>query len=180
MDKIYLISEDYVKTNVSIDENLYTKYLNVAIREAQDMRLEPVLGTALYRAILDKVSDGSIVDDNVYKGLLDNYIQPFLLYATMERIIPLIANKIANSGVVVTDDEKNSNVVKNERDSLVKYYTSTADYYCERLQDFLYHNSNAFPELFVRDDGKYSNIDSASSCGIWLGGERGRIRRYCR
>ena len=56
------------------------------------------------------------------------------------------------------------------------YYQGKADACCVTLQQWLLDNRDAFPEL---DDCSCrairANLRSAASCGIWLGGVRGRM-----
>ena len=176
MTNILLISEDYVKSNSNIDDNLWGKMLSPAIREAQEMGLQAIIGGKLYQTILDMVADGSIRnDDNFdYKYILDKHIQPYLLYKVMVNVIPIIGTKLSNMGVVVTDDEKTTNVSKSERDSLMSYYTTRADFYVQRLQEYLVHNRMLYPELQDSDCEKMrANQNSSATCPIWLGGARG-------
>ena len=42
MTTILLISEDYVKTNSGLDNNVYGKFLMPAIKEAQEMGLQTI------------------------------------------------------------------------------------------------------------------------------------------
>lgn len=176
MTNILLISEDYVKSNSNIDDNLWGKMLIPAIREAQEMGLQAIIGGNLYQAILDKVADGSIQnEDNFdYKYILDKHIQPYLLYKVMVNVIPVIGTKLSNMGVMTTDDEKATNVAKSERDNLMTYYQYRADFYAQRLQEYLCHNSMIYPELNDCDCEKMkANLKSSASCPIWLGGARG-------
>lgn len=176
MIDVLLISEDYVKSNSNVDDNLWGKFLLPAIREAQEMGLQGIIGGNLYEAILGKVADGSIQnEDNYdYKYILDKHIQPYLLYQVMVNVIPVIGTKISNMGLMTTDDEKARNVPKNERDSLETYYQYRADFYVRRLQEYLCKNSLLYPELNACDcDRMKANLTSSATCPIWLGGARG-------
>lgn len=176
MTNILLISEDYVKSNSNVDDNLWGKFLLPAIREAQEMGLQSIIGGNLYNAICGMVADGSILEeDNLdYKHLLDKHIQPYLLYQVMTDVIPLIGTKISNLGLMKTDDEKSYNVSKTERDDLATYYQYRADFYTKRMQEYLCKNSTLYPELNECDCAKMSaNLYSSTSCNIWLGGARG-------
>lgn len=175
MTNILLISEDYVKSNSNIDDNLWGKFLLPAIREAQEIGLQGIIGGNLYECILGMVADGGIgMDENFdYKYLLDKHIQPYLLYRVMADVIPLIGTKISNLGLLRTDDEKSVNITKQERDSLIKYYEQRADFYCKRMQEYLSKNSMLYPELTDCDcDKMKTNLYSSASCDIWLGGTR--------
>lgn len=178
MVNILLISEDFIKTNSSIDDNLWGKNLLPAIREAQDMGLQSIIGSCLYKRLLQMVADGSIMDEeNVpYKALLDDYIQSYLLYQVQVNVLPIISVKLANIGTVHSNDEYVSNLSNGERDLVSHHYQDKADFYCKRLQDYLKGNKKIYPELDCgcECDGEMKpNLQSHSSCPIWLGGIRG-------
>lgn len=175
MTNVLLISEDYIKSNSGLDDNVYGKYLLPAIREAQDMGLQTIIGGNLYDYILNAVEDNSIQNsaNSNYKNLIDAYIQPYLLYKTIANAIGIASTKIANLGAMKSDDEKSYNVSKEERDYLINQYTYKADFYCELLQKYLCKNRSYFPQLSDCDcDRMKSNLYSSTSCSIWLGGER--------
>lgn len=177
MTNILLISEDYIKTNSGLNDNVWGSYLTPAIREAQDIKLQTILGTCLYNKIMECVKNGSIkeVDFVAYKDLLDNYIQVYLMYQTISDLVPIIGVKLTNLGVVVSNDEHLSNLSQTDRDRVQTYYEQRADFYGRRLQEFLLNNSTAFKELDECACKQIkANLSSAASTGLWLGGERGR------
>ena len=177
MNRILLISENYVKTNSNLNENVWGEYLTPAIREAQDIGLQQIIGSCLYNSILSKVADGSITatTETAYKTLLDDYIQPYLMYQVITDLVPIIGVKMANIGVVISNDEHVTNLSENERNRIATYYQYRADFYCSRLQKFLLTNKVLFKEL---DECTCKNLkatlDSAASTGLWIGGVRGR------
>ena len=170
MKKVLLISEDYVKTNSNISDNLWGKFLTPAIREAQEISLAKIIGKDMLADILSQVEKGTIADEKnkENKMLLDEYIRPYLLYQVLANVIPVIGTKLSNMGNMTTDDEKAYNISSAERDRLEKYYQSRADYYCGELQDYLCDNSSDYPEM------NENNLHSSASTGLWLGGLRGR------
>lgn len=169
MTNILLIGEDYIKENTSVDDNVYGKYLLPAIREAQEMGLQSVIGGSLYTAILDMVAEGRV--NEPYTSLIEGYIQPYLAYQTVVVLIPILGTKIANLGLISTDDEKAVNVSKSERDRLKDYYQFRADFYCKRMQDHLCKNYSMYPELKDCDcETMKANLKSSATCPVWLGG----------
>lgn len=177
MNNTLLISEAYIKTNSGLDENVYGKFLLPAIREAQDINLQSIIGTSLLEKICELVKTGEIQsDDNFeYKYLLDRHIQPYLLYITISNIIPLIGSKIANLGVLISNDERMQNLSKNDKDSLKDYYALRSDHYARRLQSYLCKNYILFPELKECDcQNMQANLKSAATCPIWVGGAKGK------
>ena len=175
---VLLISEDYIKSTTNISDNIAGDYLLPSIKLAQDINLESTIGTQLLEKIQELIynNDISNEDNEMYKLLLDKYIQPYLAYATIQHIVPTVAYKLVNQGIVRTDDEKSYNVTSNEVDKLSDLYNHLANTYKKRLQLFLIANYNEFPELLnwksladIR-----ANLYSAAGCNVNLGGPRGK------
>lgn len=175
MNNIFLISEDYIKSNSNLDNNLSGKYLQTAIKLSQDIELQSVIGTKLLEKIQQLVIDG-FPENSRYKELLDDYIQPFLLYNVLSEVTIQISFKLSNFGVMRTDDEKDLATDLNNVNLIKKYYRDKADFFKKRLQDWIITHYNDFPELYTYKplEDMYPNLYSASSCGIWLGGIRSK------
>lgn len=145
MKDIFLISEKTLKVKSYINDNVDTCYINPAIRTAQDMGLQPLIGTNLYRALLDKVENNSITGD--YKILMDDYITPYLINRVMMEIQIPLAYKMRNSGVVQSNNENETNTYFKDAKTLSTYYEQRADFYGLQLVGFLKDNSSKFPEF---------------------------------
>ena len=175
---VLLISEDFIKSTTNISDNVSSDYLLPAIKLAQDIELEETIGTHLLQKLQVLVFDNNIgnEDNAMYKLLLDKYILPYLAYATIHHLAPTVAYKIANQGVVRTEDEKSYNITSNEVDKTSEHYKHLANVYKKRLQLFLIANYDEFPELMkwrsladIR-----ANLYSAAGCNLNLGGARGK------
>lgn len=173
MTNILLIGEDFVKTHSGLNENVWGAYLAPAIRDAQDIKLQSILGSNLYKTILQMVDVEMVTDQ--YLTLLEDYIQIYLMYQTLSDLVPIIGVKLSNLGVVVSNDEHITNLSQSERELVQNSFMYKADFYAKRMQEYLLENRNLFPEL---DDCTCntikSNLDSSASTGLWLGGMRGR------
>lgn len=175
MGNILLISEDYIKSNAIIDNNLDGKYLFPAIKSAQDIELMQIMGENLVKALKDMVEDGSIEENEDYRYLLDEYVQPYLLYETLSKVVIPVSYKIANAGVVNVSDDKVFNAEFKTLALLKEYYNNEANVYKQRLQQYLCKNRSLYPELEGCDCSSVkAQLYSSSSCGIWLGGKRGK------
>ena len=175
MERIYLISESYIKKYSNLDDNVWGEYLTPAIWEAQEMGLQSIIGTSLYSDILDKVSSG---DKTTYKELIENYIQSYLMYKVISNLVPIIGVKLANLGTVISNDEHVQNLTKAERGNLQQYYQQRADFYCRRLQEYLINNKDNYEALDECSCASIkANLRSAASTGLFLGGARGRMRK---
>lgn len=169
--EILLISEKKIKSELALDENIYGKYLLPSIKQAQAISLQTILGTTLLNKIYQLIETQEINRAVDYKILLDEYIQDFLIYETMTYLIPIVAVKIDNIGVVINQDEKVTNISKNEIDYLIEQYKYKADFFKKNLQVFLCKNHGKYPELSNNEEGIIKpNLQDTESCSIFLGG----------
>lgn len=174
---ILLTSEDYIKTNSNLNDNFWGKNLLPAMREAQDIALQQIIGTCLYNKLMDLVDTGDIVlpEYEYYKQLLDDKIQLFLVYQTIVCAIPASSPKLSNFGTSISNDEHLIGLSKNDVELIGNYYQDKADFYCKRIQNWLKSNREQFPELDCACDGDIKpNLNSAAGSSIFLGGIRGR------
>lgn len=172
-----LTSEKYIKENFNISDNVAGKFIGPSIREAQREWLRGILGSCLYDTLCGMVADQTIKDETnaAYKALLDE-AQLGLGYATIVELCPKVNYKIGNFGVAQSSDENLRPVGADELSRQVFYYQSKADAAAFDLQGWLLERRAAYPELRECDCARIkSNLYSAASCGLWLGGPRGRI-----
>lgn len=176
MAAILLTSEKFVKSVTSINDNLAGKFLQPSMREAQDIGLRGIVGDALLAKLKSLVADGSInaPANATYKALADQ-AQYYLAYTTVVELLEKVSYKVTNFGVVKTGDEK-AEVASAEEIARNKYYwQSKADACCLDLQNWLLENRSSLPELTENTCYRIkTNLHSAASCGIFLGGARGK------
>ena len=176
MAEILLTSENFVKSVTSISDNLAGTYLRPSIREAQDIGLRGILGDTLLEKVKALVGAGTIgeADNAIYKALLDR-AQYYLAYLAVVEVAAKVSLKIVNAGVQKTADENLQAASADEIANMRYYYQSKADHCCVELQNWLLENRDALPELDEGDAHRIkSNLYSAATCGVWLGGPRGK------
>lgn len=189
MKEILLTSEEKVKGLTAISDNIEGKYLLPAIREAQDIYLQEIIGQPLLNALKQYVEHGTSGAFNnsfnssfrnggnenpAYKLLLEK-LQYYLAYKAVAELIPKVSFKVTNMGSVKTSDDNVQNAGLNEIILQRDYYISRADYYCLMLQNFLLENKNNYPALTeCKINQIRATLKSAASCGIFLGGARGK------
>lgn len=175
MAEILLTSEAFVKSVTNVSDNLAGKYILPSIREAQEQGLKSILGDCLISKVKHLFNTDSL--DGIYKELVD-HCQYYLAYAAIVEVTNKVSFKIGNFGVAKSTDE---NLQVASYDEIVKmqyYYQTKVDAYCLELQQWLLQNRGSIPELTESQCRKLSsNLHSAASCGIFLGGGRGKIRR---
>lgn len=169
MTNTLLISEKYVKTQSNIQDNVWGDFLTPAIREAQDIELQPIIGRPLYKKILKEVEEKNV--EERFKTLIEDWIQPYLLYQTIVSLIPIIGTKLGNIGTVISNDEHVQNISSSERENLEYRYRYLADHYKSELQKYLLANKDLYPEL-TSTCLKNLNLKSSNSLPLWTGGVR--------
>ena len=189
--EILLTSSAFVKAVSNLSDNVASKYLMPSIREAQEIKLKGILGHALlekcktlvkyneFRASfnLDFNNDfeWSFGGNENYRKLIDE-CQYFLAYSAIVEVIYKISFKLANMGVVKSQDQGMQPPTKAEIDNQRAYYQGKADACAYDLQAYLYENRALYPELTKNDLHRIqSNLYSAATCGIFLGGARGKV-----
>lgn len=179
MAEILLSSEAFIKEVSSASDNLSGKYILPSLREAQEIGLKGILGDCLLERLKTLVRGGDIdtLDNAAYKRLLD-HCQYYLAYRTLVEVTNKISYKLANFGVAKTQDENLQVATQDEIAKMQYYYQSKADACCYDLQTFLLENRADYPELTDCACRRIqANLHSAASCGLFLGGARGRIKR---
>lgn len=175
MAEVLLTSESFVKSVTSISDNVFGNYLLPSIREAQETSLRGVLGDSLTDRLKEVVSSPE-TSEKKYLDLIDK-LQYFLAYSTIVKLIPKVQFKIGNAGVVKTTDENIQTATSGEIEKMIFSYQSQADSECRKLQRWLLNNYSDYPELSENDCRSIkANLTSAASCGLWLGGARGKRR----
>ena len=177
MAEVLLTSEKYIKANCEISDNVSGKFLESAIAEAQDLKLTPILGEALVAKLKELVANGTIsqAGNAAYKLLLDKYVQKFLMWTVKVDIAHTTSYKLSNFGVTKTSDENIQVASKDEIIADQDYSQAKADAYCNHMQNYLLDNRALYPELTEnRLHQIRANLYSAASCGVFLGGARGK------
>ena len=163
------------KSVTNVSDNLAGKYILPSIREAQEQGLKSILGDCLLSKVKHLFNTDSL--EGIYKELVD-HCQYYLAYAAIVEVTNKVSFKIGNFGVAKSTDE---NLQVASYDEIVKmqyYYQTKVDAYCLELQQWLLQNRESIPELTECQCRRLSsNLHSAASCGIFLGGGRGKIRR---
>ena len=178
MAEIILTSEKFVKSVTSVSDNIAGKYILPSLREAQEQGLKGILGDALLAKLKGLVANKEIdMESNAaYKILLDR-CQYYLAYAAIVEVTNKVSYKIGNFGVAKSADENLQVASQDEIGKMQYYYQSKADAHCLDLQNFLLQNRSDYPELTENCCHTIeSNLHSAASCGIFLGGARGKRR----
>ena len=106
MEKILLVSANFIKNVTNIDDNMPGKLIEPAIYEAQVEGLRTVLGDALVDRLEELVRTDEIDQEGyeMYKALLTK-CQYYLTYTVMANICMLTAVKVSPAVMEQVSDE---------------------------------------------------------------------------
>ena len=142
---VLLISEDKLKSNTPINENVDTQELRFSIQQAQQIFIQESLGTNLYEYILGLVSTGDIelIGKIHYKELLNNFIQPTLISYSYYLALDNFYLKFVNVGLQQMRSEQGSPVGIKD---LMYSINSMEDKIVNLLRRHLVFNNSLYPQ----------------------------------
>ena len=144
MNQVLLISEKTVKENSLVSNNVDGKYIQNAIRTAQDISLQPIIGQKLFERLCKGVSEDNLTE--LETELISTYIQPVLLNAVMSDLVLQLTYKFRNMGTVQTTDQNLILPSLKDLQYIREDYTMKAEFYMNRLSDYLQANCTKFAQ----------------------------------
>jgi hypothetical protein len=148
MAYVLFISEEKLKDSTAINLNVDPNLLLPYVRQAQKLYVEPKLGTKLTQKLKDLITAGTIgnVANAAYKTLLDDYIGDMLPNWAFYHAVPFLRFKIENGNIYSKTSETGNALSTEESQSLREEVSNTAQYYTERLIEYITNNTSLFPE----------------------------------
>jgi len=146
MTSTFIISEAKLREFTDVNDNLDTAFIKNAVREAQDIHLQRIIGTVLYNKLLSDIDADSLA--GAYKTLVDDYVQDFLLYAAYYECLLAIYVRPRNNGLLSSTGGENSESVTRDLYEVKRQSVENKmQYYAERLVNYIIEKQNSLPEL---------------------------------
>jgi hypothetical protein len=152
MTEVFFISEEYLKTNTAINENVDSGELRFCILTSQNINIQETLGQPLFEEIQLQVSGNTLTPDNRY--LLDKYIVPATTQWAYYHGLDNFFVKWVNVGLVQNRNEQGSNIDIRTFKYLKDNARSTAEFYDTNMRRWLCAKSNLYPKYNVIEIGK--------------------------
>ncbi|MGF7075346.1 hypothetical protein [Mucilaginibacter sp. 3215] len=140
MRQITFISVDYLKENSIIQSNVDEKILNQSILEFQELEVEPLIGTPVYKRLNNEIVSATTISGYTIPDIdteLLRYIKPFMLYGALLNSLNPLHYKVSNKGVQKLNDDNASTADKSDIDALRSTYLAKKDAYKKRLIDYI-------------------------------------------
>ena len=144
MAYVLFISEAKLKDSTAINLNVDIDLLLPYVRQAQKLYVETKLGTDLIQKLKDEITAGTLA--GAYKTLVDDYIGDMLPNWAFYHAIPFLRFKIENGNIYSKTSETGTALSTEEAQHLREEVRNTAEYYTERMIDYVCNNTSSFPE----------------------------------
>jgi hypothetical protein len=161
MTTTFILSESKLRNFTDINTSLDTALIKNALREAQDIHLQRIIGTKLYDKILSDIDSSSLT--GVYQTLVDDYIQDFLLYAAYYETLESIYIRPRNNGLLTPTGGENSIEVDRSMYNVKRQSVENKmEFYAEKLSRYLSEEEANYPELNANNKAYEQNPDYSS------------------
>jgi hypothetical protein len=167
---IDFISEITLKARTGMSNAIDGKQLKPQIKLAQDMYLQPALGSALYQRLQTGVSAANLTVSET--ELIDNYITDCLVWYTMSLLPLSLGYQFFSKGVLQKTAEESNTPGRSDLELISSGYKQTAEFYKQRMVNYLRQNYSLFSE-YINTGSGYDVIfpeTKVYTCPIYLGG----------
>lgn len=144
MDQVLLVSENKLKAFTGMHQNVRIDDIAPYIVQAQDLYLQPLLGTRFFKRLKEAVVTGTLTQDETH--FLDEYISSMLIQRAFAISIPFIKYKIVDKGILSGTSETAEGTDLAEVKYLIGKVEDAAEFYATRLKEFLFDNISMFEE----------------------------------
>ena len=166
---VLFVNEDKLKSSTAINYNVDTAFLLPFLKIAQDKHLQIILGTKLYDKLQNDiagVADATLT--GVYKTLVDDYIQDAIIHYALVEALPFISFQIKNGSITQKNSENGTAATRQDVDYLVQKERDSAEFYGQRIVEYLCNDSSSFPEYSQNTGADLNPISNAYYTGIKL------------
>lgn len=141
--KALFITEQNLLDNSILNENISYAQIRPTLVKAQEMRIQPALGSTLYSELVTQIVAGTVTAAN--QTLLDDYVQPALVQWTYFELPTVLAFRYMNKGMVRRSSEESTPMSMEEIARLTDRMKNDAEWYTERITRFLVENRTSYP-----------------------------------
>jgi|15BtaG_2_1085339.scaffolds.fasta_scaffold13462_1 hypothetical protein len=161
-----------IKQDTILSKNIDDKYLTEVILLCQDIYIQKKLGSTFYNELKDDVIASTLTGVN--KTLVDDYVRPALKWWVVSETIYTTSYPVTNKGMVRRDGEASSPADKRDVDQQSSKYQDWAEFYTQRLIDYLCENESDYPNY--QNAGSGSDVIQPDkdnyATSLYLGGSR--------
>ena len=145
---VLFISEERLKDSTTIGLNVDVNLLSPYIKMSQKLYIETKIGTQLSDKLKALIVAGTVnnAGNEAYATLLNDYIAEVLPSYCLWMAVPFLRYKIENGNIYSKTSETGNALSTEEAQHLRNEVLNTAEYYMERMIDYIRNNTSSFPE----------------------------------
>ena len=145
---VLFISEERLKDSTTIGLNVDVNLLSPYIKMSQKLYIETKVGTQLSDKLKALIVAGTVnnAGNEAYATLLNDYIAEVLPSFCLYMALPFLRFKIENGNIYSKTSETGNALSTEEAQHLRNEVLNTAEYYMERMIDYIRNNTSSFPE----------------------------------
>jgi hypothetical protein len=185
-NNIFFIGEDEIKQQTSLMNDVENQFIRIHILEAQNIELQPIICEDYYSYLVGRFtayydcldSGGTCVIEDFLTAddlkLLNDYIQPFLIYATLYHSSYDLFLKLTNRGVASIDNNHGRGTNEEDLDyyrtmrkdwknKMIHYMNSMIKYLNKNVENYIIYKS------CIDDDCEIT--EKNTHYGLYLGPE---------
>lgn len=166
---IIFITEQTFKERTGASNAIDGKQLFPMIKVAQDIHIQPVLGSTLYLRLQEGIDDNDLNNDE--KNLIDNYITDALIWFTMSMLPMVMGYQLFSKGFLQKTSEESNTPSRADLELIESKYKSMAEFYNKRMIKYLQENYELYNEYLNPDSGVDVIFPTKQgySCPIFIG-----------
>ena len=142
--EVLFINADYLKRFTHVNGSVEEAYIQPSVMLAQDKYIQSFLGTDLFNKLKTDIAASSLSGD--YVTLMNNHVRRVTLWWTMLELIPRMHVRLDNGGLVIRVSEDSQPITKGDLNRELDLARQNAQFYTDRMIDYLCENSSLFPE----------------------------------
>lgn len=166
------VSAETIKKYGIIEDNVDVKLINSTTLMVQDIQLQQILGSSLYKEICTQINASTISANNTI--LLDDFIRNYLLNSVIAEGCITFLYRFSNKAVVTSNSENQFPITETQVNKIEERWRNQAKFYAKRLSEYLCENATIYP-LYQNGNTNQSDIKPKTpryGTSIYLGNAR--------
>jgi len=164
-ETVLLVSEQRMIQWTSLDNNIRIDVLTPSILNAQQTQIQDALGTKFFNRLKEGVRNNDLTADE--EMFLRDYVGPALMQYALYLLLPNLKYKMVEKGILNGTSEETQPTTLQELQYLRETTMELAQFYDQRMREFLIQNPNMFNQWLTWDNnGMPRNPDTPYFSGL--------------
>jgi hypothetical protein len=171
MPQAAFIDTNYIYRFTIIETNVDADLIQKFIWKGQDLNIQSAVGQNLYTKLINDCPNFT----GQYLTLVRDYIQPCLAEWVVYHSLPFINFRLTNKAVSQKSSDNSQPSTVDDIRWLRDQVRNNAEFYSERIKDYIRNNPSDFPEYFTTSQSfEVRPSKTGYFSGIWTKGRNWR------